>query len=62
VFAYACAKIAQSKGYNAILFGVLGYFFSIIVLIVVLALPDRRKAREVTLPSGRSEQDVHADS
>ena len=59
MFAYACAKIAQSKGYNAILFGVLGYFFSIIVLIVVLVLPDRRKPPEV---SGLSEQDAHADS
>ena len=59
MFAYACAKIAQGKGYNAILFGILGYFFSIIVLIVVLVLPDRRKPPEV---SGLPEQGAHADS
>jgi hypothetical protein len=62
VFAVACAKIADRKGYNAVLFGILGYLFTIIVLIVVLVLPDRSKARRVAAPTAPSEQDAHAGS
>jgi hypothetical protein len=43
VFAFACAAIAGGKGRSRALFGILGFFFSIITLIVVLIVP--RKAR-----------------
>ncbi|PZS15014.1 MAG: deoxyribodipyrimidine photolyase [Pseudonocardiales bacterium] len=42
IAAVLCAFIARSKGYSAILFAVLGFFFSIITLIVVLVIPKRR--------------------
>ena len=61
-FAFGCAKIAKRKGYNEIVFGLLGFFLSIFGLILILVLPDRSKPREVDLPSERSEQDAHADS
>jgi sugar phosphate permease len=37
-----CAVVAKSKGYSAILFGVLGLIFSLITLLVVLVIPRRR--------------------
>jgi len=40
--AVICALIAKSKGYSAILFAVLGFFFSIITLIVILVIPRKR--------------------
>ncbi|QNK81057.1 deoxyribodipyrimidine photolyase [Nakamurella sp. PAMC28650] len=39
-----CAIIAKSKGYSAILFGILGLFFSILTLIVVIVIPRRQNA------------------
>ena len=42
IFAFACSRIATSKGRGAILWGILGFFFSLITLIVVLILPRRR--------------------
>jgi membrane associated rhomboid family serine protease len=44
VLAYVCARIAVSKGRSGVLFGILGFFFSIITLIVIIILPrkDRR--------------------
>ncbi len=42
VFAFACAAIADKKGRSRVLYGILGFFFSIITLIVVLVLPRRR--------------------
>ncbi len=41
IFAFACSRIATSKGRGAILWGVLGFFFSLITLIVVLIIPRR---------------------
>ena len=37
-----CAFVAKSKGYSAVLFGILGLIFSIITLIVVLVIPRKR--------------------
>lgn len=37
-----CAVVAKSKGYSAVLFGLLGLIFSIITLIVVLLIPRKR--------------------
>lgn len=42
IAAVICAAIAAAKGRSALLYGVLGLFFSIITLIVVLILPSRR--------------------
>jgi hypothetical protein len=42
IFVIICALVAKAKGYSAILFAVLGFFFSIITLIIVLVLPRRR--------------------
>ncbi len=41
IAAIICALIAKTKGYSAILFAILGFFFSIITLIVVLVIPRR---------------------
>jgi hypothetical protein len=60
--AVASAMIAKRKGYNEIGFGLLGFFFSIFALILILVLPDRSKPREVVLLNGRSDEDPHADS
>ena len=43
IFTIACAVIARIKGYSAVLFGILGFFFSIVTLIIVLVLPRRRR-------------------
>jgi len=40
--AVICGLIAKSKGHSTILFAILGFFFSIITLIVVLVIPRRR--------------------
>ncbi|MDQ6617170.1 MAG: hypothetical protein M3083_21100 [Actinomycetota bacterium] len=40
--AIGCYKVAQSKGRGPILWGILGFFFTIIPLIIILILP--RKA------------------
>jgi hypothetical protein len=39
VFAVACYMIAKGKGRGPVLWGVLGFFFRIITLIVILILP-----------------------
>lgn len=39
---YACYKIAISKGRNGTLFGVLGFLFPIIVLIIIAVLPAKQ--------------------
>lgn len=44
IAAIICAVIAAAKGRSALLFGVLGFFFSIITLIVVIVLPSKRGA------------------
>lgn len=42
IAAIICGLVAKSKGYSAALFAVLGFFFSIITIIVVLVIPRRR--------------------
>jgi hypothetical protein len=42
IAAVLCGLIAKTKGYSALLFAVLGFFFSIITLIVVLVIPRKR--------------------
>jgi len=42
IAAVICAFVAKSKGYSAVLFGILGLIFSIITLIVVLVIPRKR--------------------
>ncbi len=41
IAAVISALVAKAKGYSALLFAVLGLFFSIITLIVVLVIPRR---------------------
>lgn len=41
ICAVLCANIARSKGYSAVLFAILGFFFSLITLIVALLIPHR---------------------
>jgi hypothetical protein len=38
---YACASIARSKGRSSTLWGILGFFFTIIALIIIAILPRR---------------------
>ncbi len=44
LFAWLCAWIAGRKGYSPIVFGILGFFFFLITLIVLLVLPDKSRA------------------
>ena len=44
IAAILCAIIAASKGRSAVLFGILGLFFSILTLIVVIVLPSKKNA------------------
>jgi membrane associated rhomboid family serine protease len=44
IFAWVCAYIARSKGYSPVLFGILGFFFFLITLIVLLVLPRKTSA------------------
>lgn len=43
IAAIICAIVAKGKGYSALLFGLLGFFFSIITLIVVLVIPRKNR-------------------
>jgi len=42
IFAWICATLAARKGYSPVVFGILGFFFFIITLIVVLVLPRKQ--------------------
>ncbi|MDQ2728058.1 MAG: hypothetical protein M3Y91_09405 [Actinomycetota bacterium] len=42
LFAFGCSRLASSKGRGPILWGILGFFFTLITLIVVLILPRKR--------------------
>jgi hypothetical protein len=42
VFAFVCAAIAGRKGRSRLLWGVLGFLFHIITLIVIALLPSKR--------------------
>jgi hypothetical protein len=41
---WICASVAASKGRSPLLFGILGAFFTVITLIVVLVMPARQTA------------------
>ena len=41
LIAYVCYRIAEGKGRRGVLWGVLGFFFPLIVLIVVLLVPSK---------------------
>lgn len=42
-FAGLCAWLARAKGRDAIVWGILGFFFSVLALIVLLIIPKRTK-------------------
>jgi hypothetical protein len=42
IAAIICAVIAGTKGRSAILWGILGLFFSILTLIVVIVIPSKK--------------------
>ncbi len=42
LIAYACSKIAASKGRGPVLWAILGFFFTILSLIVIALLPSKR--------------------
>jgi hypothetical protein len=44
VFAFACSAIAGSKGRGRILWGIFGFFFSLITLVVILLVPRKKGA------------------
>ena len=44
VVAFGCASIARSKGRGLVLWGVLGFFFSLLTLIAVLIVPRKHAA------------------
>lgn len=41
---WICASVAASKGRSPLVFGILGAFFTVITLIVVLVMPARQRA------------------
>ena len=43
IAAILCAVIAAAKGRSALLYGILGLFFSILTLIVIIVLPSNRQ-------------------
>ena len=42
LIAYACSKIAEIKGRGRTLWAILGFFFTIVALIVIALLPSKR--------------------
>jgi tetrahydromethanopterin S-methyltransferase subunit F len=45
IFAFVCSAIARSKDRGPILWGILGFLFSIITLIIVLVMPRKAYGR-----------------
>ncbi len=43
IFAIVCASIAGAKGRSALGWGILGFFFSLITLIVVIFIPRKKE-------------------
>ena len=43
IAAIICGVIAATKGRSALGWGILGFFFSIVTLIVVIVIPSKRK-------------------
>jgi hypothetical protein len=39
LIAYACASIARSKGRSSVVWGILGFFFTLIALLIIALLP-----------------------
>ncbi len=39
VFAYACYSIAESKKRSGVLWGIMGFLFSVIALLIIALLP-----------------------
>jgi hypothetical protein len=39
IFAFGCSAIAKSKHRGQVLWGILGFFFSLLTLIVILLVP-----------------------
>ena len=50
--AYGCAAIATKKGRNARVWGILGFLFSVVTLIVLLLLPSKRSPEQGADPGG----------
>ncbi len=44
VFAVVCYRIAEGKGRSGVLWGILGFLFPIIALIIILVLPSKQTA------------------
>jgi ATP/ADP translocase len=44
IAAILCAVIAAAKGRSALFYGIVGLFFSILTLIVIIVLPSKRDA------------------
>jgi ATP/ADP translocase len=44
IAAILCAVIAAAKGRSSIFYGILGLFFSILTLIVIIVLPSKKNA------------------
>ena len=42
LFAFGCYKLAQSKGRGPVLWAILGFFFTLLTLIILLIIPRRR--------------------
>ena len=46
ICAGACVGMAEVKGYNKVTFGIIGFIFGIIAVIIVAFLPDLNKRKE----------------
>lgn len=44
LFAWACNRIAVRKGRGPVLWAILGFFFSLIALIIIAILPRKKSA------------------
>jgi predicted cobalt transporter CbtA len=42
VIAVVCYRIAESKGRSGVLWGILGFFFPVIALVIIFLLSDKR--------------------
>jgi hypothetical protein len=42
LFAFGCYRLAQSKGRGPVLWGILGFFFTLLTLIVLLIIPRKK--------------------
>lgn len=42
IIGFVCSKIAGSKGRRTVLWGILGFFFTLLALIIIAVLPSKR--------------------